>query len=69
MDVREVFRRQAEHFEALGSPVYARLAERLAGDPEPAAGSSGTSSPTSTIRCASSGRSTLSSSRGSLQTP
>ena len=27
MDVREVFRRQAEHFEALGSPVYARLAE------------------------------------------
>jgi hypothetical protein len=36
--VREVFRRQAEHFDALGSPVYARLAEHLAGDPEPARG-------------------------------
>jgi hypothetical protein len=33
----EVFRRQAEHFEALGSPVYARLAGRLADDPTPAA--------------------------------
>jgi hypothetical protein len=32
----EVFRRQAEHFEALGSPVYARLAGRLARDPSPA---------------------------------
>jgi hypothetical protein len=32
----EVFRRQAEHFGALGSPVYARLAERLARDPKPA---------------------------------
>ncbi len=31
--MRDVFRRQAEHFEALGSPVYARLAERLARRP------------------------------------
>jgi hypothetical protein len=31
-----IFRGQAEHFEALGSPVYARLAERLADDPAPA---------------------------------
>jgi hypothetical protein len=31
----EVFRRQAEHFAALGSPVYARLAECLARDPAP----------------------------------
>ena len=31
-----IFRGQAEHFEALGSPVYARLAERLADDPTPA---------------------------------
>ena len=29
----EVFRRQAEHFEALGSPVYARLARRCATEP------------------------------------
>jgi hypothetical protein len=29
----EIFRRQAGHFEALGSPVYARLAERCAGEP------------------------------------
>jgi hypothetical protein len=33
--LREVFRRQAGHFGALGSPVYARLAERLARDPSP----------------------------------
>ena len=33
--MRDVFRRQAGHFEALGSPVYARLAERLALDPSP----------------------------------
>jgi hypothetical protein len=32
-DLAEVFRRQAGHFEALGSPVYARLAERLALEP------------------------------------
>ena len=32
----EVFRRQAQHFEELGSPLYARLAERLADDPEAA---------------------------------
>lgn len=31
-----MFRRQAEHFGLLGSPVYARLAGRLADDPEPA---------------------------------
>jgi hypothetical protein len=31
----DVFRRQAEHFAALGSPVYARLAARLADDPAP----------------------------------
>ena len=31
----DVFRRQAEHFEALGSPIYARLAVRLADDPRP----------------------------------
>jgi hypothetical protein len=35
-DLAEVFRRQAGHFEALGSPVYARLAERLALEPAPA---------------------------------
>ena len=29
----EVFRRQAEHFDALGSPVYARLARRCATEP------------------------------------
>jgi hypothetical protein len=29
-NVADAFRRQAESFEALGSPVYARLAERLA---------------------------------------
>lgn len=33
----ESLRRQAVHFEALGSPVYARLAEQLALDPVPAA--------------------------------
>jgi hypothetical protein len=32
-DLAEVFRRQAVQFEALGSPVYARLAERLALEP------------------------------------
>jgi hypothetical protein len=32
----QVFRRQAVYFEALGSPVSARLARRLALDPEPA---------------------------------
>jgi len=31
-----VLRRQAEQFGMLGSPVYARLAERLADDPSPA---------------------------------
>ena len=31
-----MFRQQAGNFEALGSPVYARLAERLARGPEPA---------------------------------
>jgi hypothetical protein len=31
-----VFRRQAEHFALLGSPVYARLARVLADDPAPA---------------------------------
>ena len=34
-ELAEIFRRQAEHFEALGSPVYARLARRLADDPGP----------------------------------
>jgi hypothetical protein len=32
-----VFRRQAQHFAQLGSPVYARLAEQLANDPASAA--------------------------------
>ena len=32
----DVFSRQSEHFELLGSPVYARLAGRLAEDPRPA---------------------------------
>jgi hypothetical protein len=32
----EIFRRQAAHFTLLGSPVYARLAGRLAEDPRPA---------------------------------
>ncbi len=31
-----MFRRQSQHFEQLGSPVYARLAGRLAEDPRPA---------------------------------
>ncbi len=31
-----MFRKQAEHFGLLGSPVYARLAARLADDPAPA---------------------------------
>jgi hypothetical protein len=33
-NVADAFRRQAESFEALGSPVYARLAERLARQPK-----------------------------------
>jgi hypothetical protein len=35
-DQRNVFRRQAVHFTMLGSPVYGRLAGRLAEDPRPA---------------------------------
>ena len=35
-DQAEVFRRQSQHFEQLGSPVYARLAGQLAEDPRPA---------------------------------
>jgi hypothetical protein len=35
-DQAEIFGRQSEHFELLGSPVYARLAGRLAEDPRPA---------------------------------
>ncbi len=34
----DALRRQAGQFAALGSPVYARLAERLALDPSPADG-------------------------------
>ncbi len=31
-----MFRKQAEHFALLGSPVYGRLAAKLADDPAPA---------------------------------
>ena len=54
------FRRQAEHFEALGSPVYARLAERLADDPVPGPSRSSGTTSAGTCRCGSSRPSTTS---------
>ena len=61
---QDVFRRQAEHFAMLGSPVYGRLAGRLAEDPRPAQRDPRRRRVAGMSRCASSARSTTSCSPG-----